>query len=152
MRVCCSSFHLFSSLHARVLCFLLAVSFLMHAFFPQKCLAFPLWTLSYLQQPPNTNMWLIPIHLSSVCFLDLLGDHLELFPELCCLCLCLRSLLLECVHYLDCNFITDQFYALYLGLCYMCLGFLCLCQHFCYPFLQQFHLSLPLLFLRLHDN
>jgi hypothetical protein len=121
-------------------------------FLSQKCHDFPLWPLACLQQAPNVDMWLIPSHLTLVRFFNLLGDRLELFPELCCLCLCLRSLLLECVHYLDCNFIIDQFHTRYLGMCYVCLGFLCLCQDFCYSFLQWFHLSLPLMFLCLHGS
>jgi hypothetical protein len=150
-----------SSSHACMLFFLPAAAFLacVHAVFPssylfsracflsQKLLAFPLWPLACLQQPPNTDLWLVPSHLTLVLFVDLLGDRLEHFPKLCHLCLCLPSLLLECVHYLDYNCITDQFHTLCIGLCYMFLGFLCLCQDFCYPFLQWFHLSLPLLFL-----
>jgi hypothetical protein len=116
MRACCSSFQL-------------SLSSCMLSFPKTPCFS----ALACLQQAPNTDMWLIPSHLAFVCFLDLLGDCLELFLELCCLCLRLCSLLLECVHYLDCYFITDQFHALFLGLCYMCLGFFFLCQDFCYP-------------------
>jgi len=53
---------------------------------------------------------------------------------------------------MDCNVITDKFQTLFLGLCYMFLGFLCLCQDFYYPLLQRFHLSLLLLFLCLHSG
>jgi hypothetical protein len=78
-------------------------------FLSQKRHAFPLWPLAYLQKAPNTDMSLIPSHLIFVCLLNLLGDRLKLFLECCCLCLHVHSLLLECVHYLDCNFLNDQF-------------------------------------------
>jgi hypothetical protein len=91
-------------------------------------------------------MWLVPSHLT-LCFLNLLGDCVELFLERCFLCVHLRSLLLEYVHYLEINFVTDQFHALCLGLCYMCLSFLSLCQDLCYLLLQWFHLILILFFL-----
>jgi hypothetical protein len=119
-----------SSSHACVLFFLPVVSLLACAcvvfpssgrfpcacFLSQKRLAFLPRPLACLQQAHNTDMWLVLSHLSFVCFLDLLGDCLELFLELCYTCLRLHSLLLECVHYLECNFITDQFHALFLGL------------------------------------
>jgi hypothetical protein len=130
MLTCCSYFQL-------------SLSLCMPSFPKTPCFS----ALAYLQQSPNTDMWLIPSHLAFVCFLDLLGDHLECFLELYYLCLRLRSILLECVHYLDYYFVTDQFHALCLGLCYMCLRFFCLCQDFCYPLLQGFYLSLSLMFL-----
>jgi hypothetical protein len=104
-------------------------------------------SLAYLHHAPNNDMCLIPGHLTFVCFLDLLGDHLECFLELCYLCLHLSNLLLKCVHYLDSNFITDQFHTLYLGLCYIHLGYFFLCHDFFYMFLQWFHLILMLLFM-----
>jgi hypothetical protein len=85
-------------------------------------------------------------------FLDLLGDRLELFLELCCLCQHLRGLLLDCIHYLDCHFVVDQSCTFCLGLCYLCLSLLYLCQYFCYPFLQWLYLILTLLFLRLRSD
>jgi hypothetical protein len=109
-------------------------------------------TLSCYQKAPNTDMWLIPIHLILLSFLDLLGDRLELFLELCCLCLRLCSLLLDSLHYLSYNFVADQFCTFYLGLCYLCLIFLCLCLDFYYTLLQWFHLRPSLLFLGLRSD
>jgi hypothetical protein len=91
-----------SSSHARVLFFLPAVAFLVHAFLHVCMLCFPpavtssfcmlsfpmiilLSTLAYCQQAPNTDMWLVPSHLILLSFLDLLGDRLELFLKLCLL-------------------------------------------------------------------
>jgi hypothetical protein len=110
-----------SSMHARVLLFLPAIASLVHSFFPK--IAF-LSTLASFQQAPNTDMFLVLSHLTFMCLIDLPGDLLELFPELCFLCLILRGLLLECVYCLHYNIIIDQPYALCLGLCHICLGFL----------------------------
>jgi hypothetical protein len=119
MCACCSPFQL--SLSSCMLSF-------------PKMLCFS--SLAYLQQAPNIDMWLVPSHLTFVCFLDLPSDRLDLFLELCCLFLCLCSLLIKCVHYLGCNFIADQFHELCLGIFYLCLGFLYLYQDFCYRLLQ----------------
>jgi len=136
-----------SSLHARMLLFLPAVAFLVHAFFPK--ISF-LSALACFQQVPNNNMWLVLSHLTQI--FDLPRDLLELLFELYFLCLCLHSILLECVHYLDYNFIIDQFHTFCLGLCYMCLGFLFLYPDLCYPLLKWFHLSPTLLLLCLHNG
>jgi hypothetical protein len=136
-----------SSLHARVMFFLPVVAFLVHAFFPK--IAF-LSALVCFQQVPSTDMWHVLRHLKKI--FDLPGDHLEHFLELCCLCFCMHSLLLECVHYLDCNYATDQFNAHCPGLFYMCLRFLCMFQDFYYPLLKWFHLSLTFPLLCLHNG
>jgi len=125
---------------AHVLLFLLVVAFLVHALFLKITF---LSALACFQQTPNTNMWLIPSHLTFVSLVDLPGDFLELLPELCCLCLSLHSLLLECVYCLRCNLVTDQPCTLCMRLCHIFIGFLC------YSLLEHFHLILVLLFLHL---
>jgi hypothetical protein len=135
MHACCSPFQL--SLSSSI------------PSFPQ--IAF-LSALACFQHAPNTDMWLILSHLTFVHFIDLPGDRLELLLELCFLCLDLRDLLLECVYHVDYDFVTDQSYALFLDLYYMCLGFLCLWNDFCYSFLKQFCLSLTLPFQCLHSG
>jgi hypothetical protein len=92
------------SMHAHVFFSLPDVAFLVHALFLKIVF---LSTLVYFQQLPNNNMWLFLSHLIFLCLFDLLGDCLELFLEICCLCLRLCSLLLECVYHLDYNFIVD---------------------------------------------
>jgi hypothetical protein len=136
-------------MHACMFFFLPTIAFLVYGFFAKITL---LSTLVCFQQAPNTDMWLLLSHLSFVHFVGLPSDNLELFLELCYLCLRLRGLLLECVYCLGCNFITDKSGALLLGLLYMSLGFLCLCKDFCYFLLEQFHLSLTLLFLCLRGG
>jgi hypothetical protein len=112
-------------------------------------LSFLLSTTAYCQQAPNTDMWLVPIHLILLRFLSLLGDHLERFLELCFFCQYLHGLLLDGVHYLGYHFIVDQSCTFFLGLFYLCLNYLYLCEYFDYLFLQWLYLSLALLFLRL---
>jgi hypothetical protein len=133
-----------SSMHACVLPFLPAVAFLVHALFPK--IAF-FSALAYFQQAPNIDTWLIPSHLTFVSFINLLGDCLELLPKLCWLHLSLRGLLLECVYCLRHNLVTNQPCTFFLGLCHICLGFLYLCNDFCYSLLKRFHFHLTLLFL-----
>lgn len=110
-----------------------------------------LYDSAFFQQDPNTDMWLIPRHLTSVCFVDLSCDHLELLHELCCLCLVLRDLFLECIQYLHCDLIIENPCKLFLVLCHICFGFICLCDDLGYSLLEQFNLSLVLLFLCLHS-
>jgi hypothetical protein len=68
-----------SSMHACMLLFLPVVVFLVHAFLPKINF---ISSLSYFQQAPNTDIWLIPSHLTFVCFVDLPSDCLELLPQL----------------------------------------------------------------------
>jgi hypothetical protein len=110
-----------SSMHARVLLFLPAVAFLVHSFLPK--ISF-LSTLTCFQHAPNIDMWLVPSHLTSMCFFDLPGDHLELLHEFRCVRLGLRGILLESIQYLYYNLIVDQPCTFFLGLCHICLGFL----------------------------
>jgi hypothetical protein len=135
-------------MHVHMFLFLPVLSFLVHAFIPR--IAF-LYALAYFQQAPNTDMWLIPSHLTSVCFVDLPGDNLELLLELHLLCLSLCGLLLKCVQCLYCNFVADKPFTLCLGLCHICLGFLYPCNDLCCSLLEWFHLILALLFLCLHS-
>jgi hypothetical protein len=51
MSVCCSSFHLLLYLHARMLCFLPAISSLVHTLFPKNPHDFPLCPTS--NRPPT---------------------------------------------------------------------------------------------------
>jgi hypothetical protein len=138
-----------SSMCARALLFLPAVAFLVHALFPK--IGF-LFSLAYFQQAPNTDMWLIPSHITFVRFIDLPSDHLELLPELHFLCLGMHSLLLECVYCLRCNLVTDKPCTLCLGLFHVFLSFLYLCNDFFYSLLKRFHLSLALDFLHLRSG
>jgi hypothetical protein len=80
MHACCSSFHL-------------SLSSCMFSFPKMPFFS----TLASLQKAPKTDMCLVPSHLTLLCFLDLLGDRLELFLEICFLCMRLHSLLIECV-------------------------------------------------------
>jgi hypothetical protein len=128
--------------HVPLLFFLPTATFLVHALFRKIALISAFFCF---QQAPNTDMWLSPTHLTKI--FDLPGHCLEFFLELYYLCLCLHGLLLECVHYLDYIFVTDQFHALFLCLCYMRLCFLFLFQGFCYLLLKRFHLSLMLFLL-----
>jgi hypothetical protein len=111
-----------------------------HTFFPMIVLIFTstflLSTSACCQQAPNTDMWLISSHLILLSFLGLLGDRLELFLELCCFCQCLCSLLLDGVHYLGFHFVIDQSCTFFLGLFYLYLNYLYLCEYFGYSFLQ----------------
>jgi hypothetical protein len=132
-----------SSMHVCMLIFLPAVTFLLHAFLPKITF---LSDSACFQQAPNTDMWLVPSHLTLVCFVDLSCNRLELLRELCCLRLGLHSLLLECVQYLHCNLVPDHPCTLCLGLCHIRFDFLCLCNDLCCSLLEQFHLSLELLF------
>jgi hypothetical protein len=97
-------------------------------------------------------MWLVPSHLTFVRFFDLLGDRLELFLELCCLCLHLHGLLLECVYYLDCNFITDQSMHSSWVCAISVLASSAYAMTSATVLLEWFHLSLTLLFLCLHSG
>jgi hypothetical protein len=66
-------------MHAHMLLFLPVVAFLVHSFLPK--IAF-ISDSSFFQQDPNTDMWLILIQLTLVCFIDLSFDRLKLLPEL----------------------------------------------------------------------
>jgi hypothetical protein len=79
-----------SSMNVHMLLFLPIIAFLVHSFLPKITF---ISALAYFQQVPNTGMWLVPSNLAFVCFVNIPGDHLELLPELCCLCLSLRGLL-----------------------------------------------------------
>jgi hypothetical protein len=135
-------------MHARVMFFLPTVTFLLHSFLPKIVFLF---YLAYFQEDPNTDMWLIPSHLTLVCFIDLSFDRLKILHEICFLCLGLHSLLLECVQYLHCNLLIDHPCTLCLGLFHLHFCFLHLCNNLCFPLLDRFHLSLALLFLCLHN-
>jgi hypothetical protein len=135
-------------MHAHVLLFLPAVAFLVHAFLPKIDF---LYAFAYIQQAPNINMWLVSSHLTSVCFVNIPGDRLELLHELCCMRLGLHNVLLECVQYLHCNITANNIFTLLLGLCHICFGFLFLCNDLCCSLLERFHLVLALLFLCLHS-
>ena len=96
-------------------------------------------------------MWLIPSHLTLVCFVNISCDHLELLCELYFLRLVLHILLLECIQYLYFNLIIDHSCTLFPGLCHISFGFLFLYNDLCFLLLEWFHLILALLFLCLHN-
>jgi hypothetical protein len=136
-------------MHACVLLFLSVVASLVHTFFPKIIF---LSALACFQQAPNTDMWLVSIHLTFVSFVDIPSDRLEILPKIHCLCLSLHGLLLKCVYCLHYNLVVDQPCALCLVLFHICLGFLYLCSEFYYSLLEWFHLILVLLFLCLRSG
>jgi hypothetical protein len=117
-------------------------------FFPK--IAFPS-SLACFQQAPNIDIWLVLSHLSPMCFVDLLDDHLELLHELPCLCLGVHNLFLECIPYLHCNILVDHPCKFFSGLCHVFFCFLYLCNDLGYSLLARFHLSLALLLMRLRS-
>jgi hypothetical protein len=131
-------------MHARVLLFIPYVFFLLHDSLP-KITFLP--NSLYIQQTPNIDMCLVSSHLNLMYFVDLSYDHLELLRELHCLQLGLHGLLLECIQYLHCNIIAEHPCLLFLSLCHVRIFFFRLCNDLCCPFLEQFHLSMALLFL-----
>jgi hypothetical protein len=134
IHACCSYFQLSLSSHM--------------PFFPK--ISF-LYSWACFQQAPNTKMWLILSHLTSVCFIDLPGDRLELLHKLCFLHSSLCGILLECIQHLHCNLVVDHPFTFCLGVCHICFGFLFLCNDLCCMLLEWFHLSLTLLFLFLRS-